>query len=387
MIATAHFEHFKRLRDVTLELGRLNVIVGRNGVGKSSALEGLHLLLQLATEKSGEDQAVLGRPGVLFRGPRAPERLASLPDPTGFAISVTTTDGMGFGLRATLAPEDVAPPYRFDLHYGPEAAPETLQLPCGASDNPRLFFSKPHAAKLGAVVVLKLRAADLAAPHYSDREEPRIEHTGEGLPSVLQYLSGVRDGTLEQIEEALRRVVPDVRGIRTKPAKIVREERVPVTIDGQTSWHEQRRTLTGAKFEVEFADLGWVPADQLSDGTLLTLGLVTLLQHRPPQLILLDDLDAGLHPMAQREVVEVLRSVLAARPELQIVATSHSPFVLDALDPTECFVAGPVDPHRPLHSHIRRLDQHPSWPGHAQFLGAGEFWSAVGEGWVAETAT
>ena len=137
--------------------------------------------------------------------------------------------------------------------------------------------------------------------------------------------------------------------------------------------------MIGARFEVEWQDIGWVPASQLSEGTLLALGLVTLLRHDPPDILLLDDIDKALHPMAQKEVIKLLRRILEQNPRLQIIATAHSPFVLDELSADEVFVAGSDGPGA---TQIRRLDEHPAWETNKEYLSPGEFWTSVGEDWV-----
>ena len=113
----------------------------------------------------------------------------------------------------------------------------------------------------------------------------------------------------------------------------------------------------------------------------IPIGLCTVLHHRPPSLILLDDLDKALHPKAQRELVQLLRQVLASNPQLQILATTHSPFVVDEFAPEDVLVVASVDG---TSSQVRRLSDHPKWGDKKGYLETGEFWSAVGERWVAE---
>ncbi len=203
------------------------------------------------------------------------------------------------------------------------------------------------------------------------------------MASVLQELQSARDGRFDAIEAELRKVVPAAMRIRTTRAKIVRRERIRISVDGQESWTEQRREYTGACIEVEWGGMGWVPAAHLSEGTMLALGLCTVLHHRPPKLILLDDLDKALHPKAQRELVALLRSAIAANDQLQILATTHSPFVVDEFAPEDVLV---VAAGKDGSSYVRRLSDHPGWADKSRFLKAGEFWSAVGESWVAEKA-
>ena len=53
---------------------------------------------------------------------------------------------------------------------------------------------------------------------------------------------------------------------------------------------------------------------------------------RTPGLVLIDELDAHLHPKWQRSVVGDLKRMF---PSIQFVCTSHSPFVIQSLAPDE----------------------------------------------------
>lgn len=53
-----------------------------------------------------------------------------------------------------------------------------------------------------------------------------------------------------------------------------------VTIDGQPIWRPVERSRLGDRFSIEFDDGTEVPADLLSEGTVLALGLLTKL-HEP----------------------------------------------------------------------------------------------------------
>ena len=373
MIATAWFEGFKLLRNVSLDLDRLNVIVGRNGVGKSSVLDGIHYLLQMASPKVGRDPQSNANPAQrVFSGQRAPDLLVAKPAGDSFGLGVVDSEGTDFSVRVGIAGS--RPRYEATFRR------ETID-----SSVPRLswnqFLQDATKAGLGSVLRLRLDARALAEDHYSETDHPRMEFDGEGLASVLQYLQGLRDGTLETIEADLSKVVPNAKRIRALPAKINRPERVRISVDGQDSWHDQIKARTGSRFEVEFEGLDWIRSDQLSEGTLLALGIVTALRHHAPRLVLLDDMDRGLHPVAQLELVRLLRAVPADDEDLQIIATSHSPFVLDAIEASETFVASSVDS---MSTDVARLDSHPEWEKRSRFMHPGEFWSAVGEGWVAE---
>jgi predicted ATPase len=110
-----------------------------------------------------------------------------------------------------------------------------------------------------------------------------------------------------------------------------------VDIDGQPIWRPVDRPRIGDRFSIEFANGSEVPADLLSEGTVLALGLLTKMREpRRPRLFLLDDLDRGLHIDAQARLVAALREPHAARnPELQIVCSTHSTYLLNLFEPSE----------------------------------------------------
>ena len=101
-----------------------------------------------------------------------------------------------------------------------------------------------------------------------------------------------------------------------------------------------------------------VPAELVSEGTLLVLALLTaLLNPARPRLLLIDDLDRGLHPKAQRELIPMIRAILDQNRDLQIIATTHSPYIVDELDPTEIRVTWAGEDG--VHDVPPRLDEHP----------------------------
>jgi predicted ATPase len=136
----------------------------------------------------------------------------------------------------------------------------------------------------------------------------------------------------------------------------------------------------GHRLELEFEGLGFVPADLVSEGTILALALLTMLRSdQRPKLVLLDDLDKALHPRAQVEVARRMRHLLSLDPQLQIIATAHSPFILDDFEGSDVVLLA-ADAANGTRS--RLLSEHPDFVRFKESLRPGEFWSTVGEQWV-----
>jgi predicted ATPase len=376
MITKAKFENYKLLRDVEFALGSLNVIVGANGVGKSSVLEAVSLLhalvdrlLTAAVEQSS--QSVFDQ---VFRLDSAPENLISRPAAKGARFGVDVAPDHRLRLDFELGKEQTRMQLRYDGQLGGEEWSSVSSF-----DGGRQVADKMVRAGLGTCTLLCLDALRLREAHHSVDRDLRMAFNGSGLASMLQRIQIARDGRFEAIELEVTKVVPGAKRIRTTQEPVTVFEQVPVRIDGESTFVPHRREVVGAGFEVEWSDVGWVGSRHLSEGTLLVIGLVTLLHYNPPSLILLDDLDKGLHPTAQVAVVRMLMDFLARNPSVQVLATTHSPFVVDVLEPSQVLVAGSSG----FATTIKALDQHPSWAKRKNYLQTGEFWSAVGEGWVA----
>jgi predicted ATPase len=120
----------------------------------------------------------------------------------------------------------------------------------------------------------------------------------------------------------------------------------------------------------------------VSEGTLLVLGLLAALHSTGlPNLVLLDDLDRGLHPKAQKELISLLRGLMVMNNNLQIVATTHSPYMLDCMGVNEVRMTFLKDDGATV---CAALNSHPKYPKWKNEMAPGEMWSMFGEKWVVE---
>jgi predicted ATPase len=91
--------------------------------------------------------------------------------------------------------------------------------------------------------------------------------------------------------------------------------------------------IEGGKAQIYFQEKGgmFTPATRLSDGTMRWLALlVILLNPSPPPLVCIEEPELGLHPDVIPKLAELL---VAASQRMQIVITTHSDILVDALSP------------------------------------------------------
>lgn len=385
MLTKASFDNFKALKRVDIDLTPFTVIVGKNGSGKTSVLQGIHDVCQLPVRKTE-----------LFTRAHDPRRLASRPRKGSMRIALTDAESCTLSVEAQFAADDDERD-EFHLMVGlTDNDPPKLEMsdddviPSDVGDAHRVDANRVQLDKLlrkarrrfASAVFLRLDAKIMARGSVPVSEEPRLAQDGEGLASVLSYMAGAAPDVLEEIRRDLSAIVPQVRGIRTFPTPIQRRQRERVTIGDQAVYRTFDEEVMGHRFSLDMGAGRLIEADLLSEGTVLALGLLTALRHpQCPRLVLLDDIDGALHTAAQVELVRALRSILASRPGVQVVCTSHSPDLLDQVMLEEVRVMA-LD--KDGYAKCSRLSDHPESEQWRKMLRTGEFWASVGEDWLLE---
>lgn len=73
-----------------------------------------------------------------------------------------------------------------------------------------------------------------------------------------------------------------------------------------------------------------VPAAKMSDGPLLLLAFLAIVYHgSPPPLIMVEEPENGVHPKQLEHIIRFLGSLTQRENPVQVVITTHSPYVLD----------------------------------------------------------
>jgi predicted ATPase len=135
-----------------------------------------------------------------------------------------------------------------------------------------------------------------------------VRSNGDGTTRVLKSLKlGVYEDRFAAIERAFCRCVPEV---------------------SKLSFFQVEQV----KWAIQVSEVGLpdpVPLSQLSDGSRLILAILTIIyQPNPPEVILLEDIDRGIHPRLYEQLVRQMRQITREHG-VQIIATTHSPYLLD----------------------------------------------------------
>jgi len=203
---------------------------------------------------------------------------------------------------------------------------------------------------------------------------------GATLASVVAYLITTEPERFTELQTRIRKVVPAVERLRVRPAKVELTEPATVAVKGKEIPYSETREVIGHECLFDLKDAPGVPARAVSEGTLLVTALLTAtIWNQGADVLLIDDLEKGLHPKAQRELVTALKVLLDTDPKLQIAFSTHSPYVVDELTADQVWVLVPDEQRGVV---ARQLSDHPRAADALQVLTTGEFLSAEGEDWV-----
>ncbi|MBM4044895.1 MAG: hypothetical protein FJ279_07265 [Planctomycetes bacterium] len=336
MITHIRIRNYKCLADIGLKLGRFNVLVGPNDTGKTSVLEAMWLLSNLSTVEVGKAFARMGAPrDVLRHGVRDGAIGFEATVDLGHVRPVFTMDISEAGtirsesLRGCASNTD----YSFDASAKQPSQPRGLTLGgrpraemSRLSDHNRLGTALAreqveeldHITKALCCVRYELSPRSIAAPSPPAPEPrvPELKPSGEGIASLLDYMLLVERDRFDQLQDRLRKLVPYIDKLAVRPV--------------------------GGKRQIGFflrGDKELIPASLASDGLLILLGYLALLYlpGNPPGVILIDEPENGIHPQRLREVVTLLRQ-LCQQESVQVVMTTHSPYLLDWVKPEEVHI-------------------------------------------------
>jgi energy-coupling factor transporter ATP-binding protein EcfA2 len=162
--------------------------------------------------------------------------------------------------------------------------------------------------------------------------------SGDDLPPVTDDLIPLLAGPVDRRLDDLKQWIVDTAGAENGERRIGRVFDMARATTPNLHYVFDDVGPTGGVL-VRTPD-GVLPIERLSQGIVSVLTWVGTLarrldesrasrgEHSDAAVVLLDEIDAHLHPDWQRHIVDLVRKVL---PDVQVVATSHSPLVVGAM--------------------------------------------------------
>lgn len=347
MITQIEIKNFKSIVDLTMDLGRVNIIIGANGCGKTNILEAFAFA-------SAASQQKLDNEFLLNRGIRVPNPQFLKP---AFE-DLETSESIEFKIT-----EDSLSEKSFEVVYGNEnkgwrevLASERAQK---FSDALLKILEQNHLNEKEPIDLKEISKNDLIEAF--DQALTKFAKT-EGIDSVRQM---IRDSMVQKVLPTYLIFSPQENILRDQNTESPIQ---PLGVNGEglfqflkEQWKngnkELYEKLNSGLGMLDWFDMFGLPNDLLSNEAKLEIGdrylkeslhnfdqhstnegflfllfyLTLFYSKETPSFFAIDNIEASFNPKLCTHLVKELIQA-AKKNDKQVILTTHNPFVLDALD-------------------------------------------------------
>ena len=352
MLSSITIQNFRSYQDATLELSPLTVLIGANASGKSNAIEALRLLSWIAQgQRLDSDlftingrRRIRGHLGQLgYRDERRFSFICGTTHKTWDRYSITLDSHEGefrivdeslggtheepdlFAVRFWEEREDR------ELNVGLKgAAPHEAPLEAACTDRTAVLIQVQNLPRLGETPwhdsdlkrtaalyeqwlsrIVFLDAQPVAMRGHSSKHPRWLASDGNNLAGILYNLCKDASTKAELLE--LISILPE-QDIRDVGFIELPNDEITLRLT---------ETFGGTNTDTDVA--------LLSDGTLRVLAAATAVLWAPEGgLVVIEELDAGVHPSRTEKLLGALSSA-ATRRNVRILTTTHDPALLDSV--------------------------------------------------------
>lgn len=325
-------KNYKSIAQCSVKLGPLNYLIGPNGAGKSNFLDALRLVTDALN--TSLDHAMKDRGGI------NEVRRRSSGHPTHFTVKLEfrlSPEVTGFfGFRVGAQPKGGFEVQREECRiYGPGLTDEKFYvvekgevkqshvqvMPAAHADRLYLVAAsgipdfRPIYNALGHMGFYNLNPDIMRDLQPNDPGE-LMSRDGSNITAVIEVMAKEHPDLWQRLIEFLGVVVPGITEVKSKPV-------------GRKASLEFRQKVGTNQDPWRFS------AENMSDGTLRTLGVLTALfqgngnNAERVRLVGIEEPETALHPGAAGALRDALFS---ASHRTQVLVTCHSPDVLDDKD-------------------------------------------------------
>lgn len=325
MLTSIRIQNFRSIRDSSVKLGQVNLFIGPNNSGKSNFLKGMTMLGAYLTAfpksyplTSEAFQILLPRENssevrkdeiMRFGAKVSDENKQAVSLIIGYAYNYEYDyDDEGKFVRDLSTTPTIDSPHNFKNYFdepgpgypGEEYVPSAIWKAQKLFTNVWLYKFEPSSF---------LYSTDIS-------DQPFLEANGRNITAFLYSLSQNHEDSFALLRADLARCVGSLTSVSTPPDPY------------------QKGNIRLKFFDAKKRSY-W--AEEVSEGVLYFLALLCIVhQSNPPKLILLEEPEKGIHPRRIHEVMDFIFELARLR-DIQIILTSHSPYVVDHFaDIPEC---------------------------------------------------
>ena len=320
-ITRVRIQGFRSLENVDVKLPRVAVLIGANGSGKSNLVQFFELMHCMASQRLGEFVVQQGgADDQLFAGSKRTQEInARISADTGkeqseyeFSLVYSQPDNLAvskevFRKRSLRSGKPLEFPA--DVFQYPRMEPKVGEFRYATRTGQRNSMGSDFAKLLQETNVFQFHDTSDSSrfkQRWDCEDNQRLRRDAGNLAAILLHLQRHFPRRYDQISRHIRRILPAFDRFQ------IEESYGHVML----RWKRKRTDKT-------------IGPHLTSDGSLRFFALVTLL-HLPremlPRVLLIDEPELGLHPVAMELISNM---VMQVSDECQVVLATQSPLLID----------------------------------------------------------
>ncbi|MFI3296943.1 MAG: AAA family ATPase [bacterium] len=320
MIEQVVIKNYKSIKDLTLPLNAINVLIGSNGAGKSNFISFFELTKAIFEQQFGAFTLEKGGiDNLLYQGRKHSEKISGL-------LDFNNQNAFYFHLKPTQSNKgyieesgDYSNCYNlvnkeyqtnWEKTIFDEAAEESRLID-------KDWGRAPHIKNyLNSFTVYHFHDTSATSPMRGScniNDNIYLKENGSNLAAYLYKLSQTDEKSFNLIEATIRSIAPYFKkfNLRENPT-------IPGSI--QLEWNEENSDI-------------YLNGYSFSDGTLRFIALATLLlQSNLPQIVIIDEPELGLHPAAINKFAALVKK---ASKSSQIILSTQSTNIVNCFEVEE----------------------------------------------------
>ncbi|KIA82529.1 ATPase [Flavobacterium sp. AED] len=328
MINYIHIDGYKSIKEASFSLDPINVLIGSNGVGKSNFISFFKMVNNIYEERLENYSIRKGAETLLHFGSKNTNEIKG-------RLEFDNINAYSFTLQPTesnsliLADETGS----FNSEKGSQFSYINTWFPKNISRNSK--ESKLRTTKGSMSTYISRYLSSFKIYHFHDTSDSSslrtpadlndniaLREDGGNLASFLYFLQEVHEKHFRRIEYIVKSVAPYFERFQLQPDRL----------------NESRINLEWT--EINHPDILF-NASHFSDGTLRFIALATLLmQPNMPEVIIIDEPELGLHPVAINTLAGLIKKASA---KSQIIISTQSVNLVGNFEPDNIITVDRVD--------------------------------------------
>jgi predicted ATPase len=319
MLDRIKIEGYKSIRKLDIELEPINILIGSNGVGKSNFISFFKLVNNIYEQRLKQYSLKNGSDNLLHFGRKQTEFIKGYLNFGNNAYSFILEPNNDGGLFIS-EENSIYHPAQNNWSFWNK---DTQESGIKNSSSIRDRYLREH---LETYKIYHFHDTSNSAPLRSPaniNDNRMLREDGDNLAAYLYLMQEKYPKNFKRIEKTIQSVAPFFNNFNLEPDRLD-ESRIKLV------WNEKNHSDT------------YFDASHLSDGSLRFIALTTLLlQPELPKVIIIDEPELGLHPVAINKLAGLIKS--ASQKNCQIIVSTQSVNLLNNFNPENIITVDKID--------------------------------------------